>query len=253
MKLKIVCLNLWQGGNLFDGILDFLSKEDADILLLQEVYNGTDPKLPENYRSIDVLRSKLNYAYYDFAAAMLDIVPEGKVLGGNAIFSKFPITAQCAIFFDEPFRERHAHDPAEFPTTPRNLQCVTVTVSESTIHLFNFQGVWDLDGDNYSIRRQKMSNTIINAIKGKHNVILCGDTNAKPTNKAMLAIEKYLHSVFGNELLTTFNMLRKDNPGYATAAVDMIFVSDDIEVVEYYCPKVDISDHLPLVASLVLR
>jgi hypothetical protein len=48
MKIKVVCLNLWQGGNLFDGILKFLEAEDADILLLQEVYNASDPKLPTN-------------------------------------------------------------------------------------------------------------------------------------------------------------------------------------------------------------
>ncbi len=40
MKLKVICLNIWIGGIFFDEIVDFLQKEDADILLLQEVYNG---------------------------------------------------------------------------------------------------------------------------------------------------------------------------------------------------------------------
>jgi len=48
MEIKVICLNLWQGGNLMPGILEFLKNEDADILFLQEAYSGTDPGLPEN-------------------------------------------------------------------------------------------------------------------------------------------------------------------------------------------------------------
>jgi endonuclease/exonuclease/phosphatase family metal-dependent hydrolase len=253
MELKVVCLNLWQGGNLFDNILDFLTKEDADILMLQEAYDSTDPATPINYHSIDVLREKLTYKYYDFAPAMLDIVPEGKVVSGNAIFSKYPLKPHEAVFFSNPFRERVAHDPKEFPTTPRNLQHVTVVLPAREINLFNFQGVWDLDGDNYSEQRRKMSETIIESIKDKNNVILAGDTNAKPTNKAMTAIEEHLNSVFGNELTTSFNMLRKDNPGYANAVVDMMFVSKNIKIQKRSCPQIDISDHLPLITTLVLN
>jgi len=66
----------------------------------------------------------------------------------------------------------------------------------------------------------------------------------------MLAISDHLTNIFGNELKTSFNMRRKDNPGYATACVDMLFVSSDIKVMDKVCPDVDISDHLPLVATL---
>jgi endonuclease/exonuclease/phosphatase family metal-dependent hydrolase len=58
--------------------------------------------------------------------------------------------------------------------------------------------------------------------------------------------------VFGEELKTTFNMKHKDNPGYATAAVDMMFISPDIKVSEKACPEVDVSDHLPLVVQLLV-
>lgn len=44
-------------------------------------------------------------------------------------------------------------------------------------------------------------------------------------------------------------MKRKTTFGYATAVVDMIFVSGDICVTSKSCPKVDISDHLPLVCE----
>jgi endonuclease/exonuclease/phosphatase family metal-dependent hydrolase len=249
MKIKIICLNLWEGGKLFDAILQFLSEENADILMIQEAYDGKDESYPRSYRSIQTLQEKLNYPFYDFAPAMIDLMPEGKVLGGNAVLSKFPLSAHKPIFFNEPFGERHPDNPEEFPTTPRNLQHVTATLPDNDLDIFNFQGVWDLDGDNYSPQRKQMSDIIIKAVHNKPNVILGGDTNARPTNKAILAIEQHVRSVFGNELTTTFNMKHKDDPGYASSVVDMLFVSQHITVLDYTCPNIDVSDHLPLVAT----
>ncbi|MDB5166523.1 MAG: Endonuclease/exonuclease/phosphatase [Candidatus Saccharibacteria bacterium] len=252
MEIKVVCLNLWEGGNLFKGILQFLKEQDADILLLQEVYAGIDPSFPDNYRSMDVLQRELNYPHSDFAAAMLDRMPEGKVEGGNAVLSKFPILARDVVFFNEPYGERDPFDSAQFPTTPRNLQHVQIDAAGTELNVYNTQGVWDLNGDNFSPQRKRMSEMMIQAVAGKPHVILAGDTNARPTNPAMVAVGEHLDNVFGHELATTFNMRRKSDPGYASSVVDMIFVSHDITVTSKSCPDVDISDHLPLVAELAI-
>lgn len=251
MKVKFVCLNLWIGGVLFDDILEFLVKQDADIVVLQEVLDHPDLKLPAHYHSLQALQSRLKYPFQDFAPAVLDKFPWGTVVNGNAVLSRFPIKQRDVTFFKEPFNEhepRYSFDPEYFPQTPRNLQHVTLDIPAGEINVFNTQGVWDLDGDNFSEQRKNMSNIIIKATQGKQNVILAGDTNAKHTNPAMRAIEQHLTSVFGDELTTSFNLRRKNNPGYTTAVVDMIFVSKDITVLEHACPDVDISDHLPLTA-----
>jgi endonuclease/exonuclease/phosphatase family metal-dependent hydrolase len=249
MKIKFVCLNLWYGGKLLDGILEFLTKENADIIALQEAWDSPDPKLPDQYHSVDALQRRLNYPFHDFAPAVVDRLPIGKVTNGNAVFSRFPIIGRDITFFNEPFGERDALDPKTYPVTPRNLQHIALDTPVGEVNLFNFQGVWDLDGDNFSESRRNMSNVIIKAVEGKQNVILAGDTNAKPTNPAMRAIEQHLTNVFGDELTTSFNMRRKDNPGYATAVVDLIYISKNIRVLEHDCPDVDISDHLPLTAT----
>jgi endonuclease/exonuclease/phosphatase family metal-dependent hydrolase len=252
MILKVVTLNLWLGGELFDNILDFLEQQDADIVLLQEVYNGEDPTLDRKYRSMNVLKARLHYSYEDFVADYRDFdETDGKSQRGNAILSKFPITARRALFFDRPYSETYRDMPGNYHTCPRDLQHVTLETPVGEVNVFNIQGVWDLDGDNYSDKRRRMGAMVTDAVKDLPNVILAGDTNAKPTNQAILEIEKHLKSAFGKEeLSTTFNMRRKDNPGYATAAVDMILVSPSIEVLEHACLDVDISDHLPLTATL---
>jgi hypothetical protein len=51
LKLKVVSLNLWHGGRLFDEVVAFLRAEAPDVVMLQEVYGGTDPELERRLRS----------------------------------------------------------------------------------------------------------------------------------------------------------------------------------------------------------
>ena len=95
-----------------------------------------------------------------------------------------------------------------------------------------------------------MAKVILEQTKGYKNVIIAGDTNATPNNQAIKDLESKFTNVFKGELTTTFNMKHKTLPGYATAVVDAIFVSPNINVTSHYCPNIDVSDHLPLVAEL---
>ena len=117
------------------------------------------------------------------------------------------------------------------------------------LNIYNTQGIWGFHG-NDNQRRLNMALTIVNKIKDQENVILAGDFNVYLNTKTIKNIELYLKNIFKNELKTTFNMARKENSSFATAVVDMIFVSNNIKIVGHYCPNVDISDHLPLVCTL---
>jgi len=251
MTIKFVTLNLWLGGKLFDDILQFLKQQDADIVVLQEAYNGEDSALERRFRSMQVLQQELDYPYQDFVADYRDFDhTDGKAQRGNAILSKFPIIARDALFFAEPYNETYRDVPGNFEHCPRDLQHVTLQTPAGGVNVYNIQGVWDMNGDNYSPQRRRMAELIVDTVKGRPNVILAGDTNAKQTNQAIADIEKSLKSVFGRDLPTTFNMRHKDNPGYATAAVDGIFVSPGIKVLKRTCHDDNLSDHLALSAEL---
>src|SRR3989344_436315 len=106
MQLKLVCLNLWQGGNLFPQIFQFLKEQRPDIMCFQEVYDNTQPEqpdLPQNYRSIEKLQQAYLDFSYRFALAFLEKKPGGLIRSGNAVFSRFPIMAEKVVFFDRPF------------------------------------------------------------------------------------------------------------------------------------------------------
>lgn len=254
MKLKVISLNLWLGGILFDNVIQFLREQDADIVLLQEVFNGTEPTLERRFRSMQVLKEMLDYPYEDFAAAYRDFdLTNGLMQRGDAILSKFPIKERHATFLSGGYSETYRDVPEQYKDCPRELEHVVIETPDGDLNVFNLQGVWDLNGDNFSEARKKMAEVILTAVKGKQHVILGGDTNARPTNKAIQMIEGELINVFKDTLISTFNMRHKDNPGYATSAVDMLFVTPDIEVVSRDCPDVDVSDHMPLVIEIALK
>ena len=249
MKIKFVCINLWQGGNLMDEILEFLKREDADVVLMQEVYDGHDPSWERKFRSMDLLRKELGYQHENFAPAFLERTNFGKVEQGNAILSKYPILESQVYFYDQPYGERE-DKPEYFETTPRNLERVATLVGGRTIQVFNTQGVWEEDGKD-NARRLMMGQSIINAIRPYHSVVLGGDFNVREEMKTIGLIEEHLMNVFKQDnRSTSFNMRHKTNPGFATAVVDMLFVSSSLTVLEHRQCDEDISDHLALVVII---
>ena len=252
MRLKIVSLNLMHGGELFDEIIAFLKAQDADFILTQETYSCNDPTVNRQYRSMQVMPEILGYGYTHFSAAYRDFDrTNGKAQRGNGIFSRYPLTGYDTVFFDGTYSESYRDVPDQYADCPRNLEHAVLHTPTGDVDLFNIQGVWDLDGDNYSDKRRHMAQAVVASVKDLTKVILAGDTNAKPYNQAILDIEHHLKSVFGkDELATTFNMRIKTNPGYATAAVDMILTTPNINVIEKSCPDIDVSDHLPLIAII---
>lgn len=250
MKIKFLTLNIWLGGKLFDGMLSFLKKEDVDVVALQEAYNGSNPAWDRNFRSVEILKKELGYEYISFSKCILDRRSFGKIEQGNVIFSKFPIISENSIFYDVPYQEKSEETETDWREWPCNLQHVEILINDKKLDIFNTHGPWDLNGDVDNHRRLTMSRVIVEHIKDKEYVILAGDFNAKPQTQTIRNIEEHLQNVFKHELSSTFNMKQKTDPGYATAVVDMIFVSKNITVLEHFCPQVDVSDHLPLVVTL---
>lgn len=251
MTIKCVSLNIWHGGELLLPMLDFLHEQQADIYFLQEVRQSSDNSLPESFHSLKTIQSRLNYPYSHYAPAFSQTVDRATFTSGNGVITKFPIRNTSTFYVRGKFRDWPANQ-TDFRDLPSILQIVELETPSGIVNACNLHGVWDLDGDLYSNARKQMIDVILKAISKKQNIILAGDTNAKHTNPAMRLLENQLTSVFGSDLISTFNMRHKDNPGYATAAVDLMFVSTHIKVLSKSCPDVNVSDHLPLVVELEL-
>lgn len=250
MQLKYLQLNVWLGGKLWDTMVDFLKREDADIVALQEVYDGHDTTLEKRFRTLDILKQELGYPYHAFAPAIIDTRDNLNLPWGNAILSKFPITKHEAIFFDVPFGERKTGmETAEY--APRNMVRATIDAPDTLLNVYSIHGIWGHDGNDNS-RRLAMSGTIIKRIKGIPHAIISGDFNVQEKTKTIGNLEKHLRNVFKGERATSFNMRIKTDQKFANAVVDHLFVSSDLTVIDHYQPDVDASDHLPMVCTLKL-
>lgn len=255
MKLKVVCLNIWNGGIVFEPMMAFLQEQAADVYLFQEVFDDLDPTLEKRYRSRQLLTETLELKHQHFAPTFLEEVDGREIVQGNFILSRFPLQEVSIIHYDVPFQKRENVRP-QFPFTPRTLHHVIADVEGKPLHLLNTQGIWGEDGFD-TPRRIEMAKTIVREVEkaGSDPVFLAGDFNVVPNTKTISLIEEKLVNVFKDELKTSFNVPRKDlvrDPGFATAVVDMVFVSKNIRVLSHNCLDVDVSDHLPFIVEIEL-
>lgn len=252
MKLKVLSLNIEHGGVLMNELLPFLEQTDADIMIMQEVNSGI-PESPPVLRTVQYFNEQLDYPFAAFMPLYRDFdTSEGRSYRGVATFSRYPILHTRNVYYDYPYTEtyRDSFDHAKFH--PAALMMTELQVNGLDVHIGNIHGPWHLAGEEYIERRGKMVTAMKAETEGRKRVIMAGDINAKPHNPAFERLT-HLNSVFGNELKTTFNMKRKHLPGYAESAVDMMWVSPDVAVLQKSCPQVEVSDHLPLIAELEIR
>ncbi len=233
-----------------DNLVDFICETDADVMLLQEVRSSDDSSLEPRLRTMQYFREIFEYPYDNFTTHYRDFDDtEGLDYHGNAIFSRFEILSSSVHFINREYTEEYRDVPGNYHNAPLTLDHHVLTLTDGPLHAFNLHGPVDLDGDQVNDARIRMRDAIVTGTAGCSPLVLAGDTNAKSTNPIFEDLAG-LHSVFGTSLTTTFNMRRKHNPGYATAAVDAMFVSDGVGIVSKRCPDVDVSDHLPLVVVL---
>jgi len=105
MSLKLITLNTDHGGRPIEKVIDFLQKENAEIVCLQEVYDGVDNQLEDNFRSLRIFKEKLSYPYYSFFPTHTVIIDNKKAPSGNLILSKFPIINSSFTFFNSYYQE----------------------------------------------------------------------------------------------------------------------------------------------------
>lgn len=252
MKIKVLSLNTWMGGILWQPCYDFVTAQQADIILLQEIYSSVDDKLDPRFRSKLLFESKLSEFQSFFSAFICDLrEKEGPIDNGNMILSRWPMVETETIFFDEPYASYDHDNTVDFSQWAAGAQRVIVGLpGDKKLQIANLHGpVW-YEGAEPTERRMNMIKSLNTVCSQTLPTIIAGDSNATPDNPCWQKLDPRYTSVFNNQLKTTFNMRRKTNPGYATAAVDVFLISTGIKVMRAQCLDLDISDHLPIVVEI---
>lgn len=233
MQIKIMsyniqhCLNFKTRKIDYDLMADTIKKCGADIIGLQEVRNKGKSK--DYKEQAKIIAEKLGFYYY-FAEA---IRFSGKNPYGNALISRYPITAAQTILIPDPQIKQYN---GYYET--RCLLKATVDVGSELDVLVSHFG---LNPD----EQKNAVDTVVSNIK-LERLVLMGDFNVQPNNPILEPITQKLYDTaykFSSPKLS----FPSDVP---TVKIDYIFVSKDLVVNGADIPEIISSDHRPHTATI---
>jgi endonuclease/exonuclease/phosphatase family metal-dependent hydrolase len=243
-------------------IINFLKRQDADIVCLQEFFESNKPQFTAN---IEFMKKELGTPYHYF----VDDYRQSKKLYevGPVIFSRFPIL--------ETGRHEYVHNSLK---AVESLISTDLRINDDTIRIYttHLQSVLFRKKELRDIEKIKnvedsllfASRSIINKLKQAyafrggqaelvrkeldacpHPLIMCGDFNDVPNSYTYFHIKGSLQDAF---LKRGFGIGRTFTSLSPTLRIDYMLSSTDFHVLQ--CKKVELpySDHYPVIADFVL-
>lgn len=244
--MKFIQLNIWRGYQKMYAI-DFLKRENADMVNLQEVTSGMGTTDTDYFDTREALQEALGYRYSFYSPTIGGRLGRHLVSEGQLILSKYPIVHKEAVYL---------HGKPDFRSSfvgkrDRNvevLQHAKIKAGSKTINLLNYHGflIWGSRAGNKTTEAySKVILEHMDAASRDEYVILSGDFNLSPASKSLRMISgRYPDLISRYKIKTTRNELSREK-----TPVDNIFVNDRVRVKSFRVPRVYISDHLPLVMS----
>jgi hypothetical protein len=95
--MKFLSFNICHGRPL-SAVLQFLKQGEPDFALLQEVCNGKDKYLEENFRSLSIIQSRLKFKFFAFGVTHNIFYKNCLIPSGNLTLSKHQIVNSSFIF-----------------------------------------------------------------------------------------------------------------------------------------------------------
>ena len=244
--MKLISLNIW-GGKLYEPLMEFISeaKKDTDIFCFQELFFGNRP-------GYDVGGARANIAK-ELESALLEFniypyfAPKNSFFMGEMALS----TIGQAIFVR---KNLSVTDKGGFythhPVTNHSgiFQYIKIRTDKDEFIIGNIHGLWLPTGKLDNPERIKQSEMIIDLYathKGKK--IICGDFNLRPETESIAIFNKDFKNLikdFG--IKSTRSSFYKDAERYKDFISDYVFVSRDVNVMNFKTIDAFVSDHLPI-------
>jgi len=254
MRLKILQLNI-EKGRFIDKIINFIIKENFDIINFQEVAGGIIA-----YDKIDCLqilkKSLSNYYWLRFASDYKRIDDENSYQG-NAVFVKNIYDfEEEKVFWYKKFTSLTKKESGNFVWLPRNALAVKIKINNQSLWTISAHLPWTKRAEIESQARTELSGKIHEFIKSVNDFfVLTGDFNSSPATKAVLQFKDVSRNlIIENKIRNTVNSRTHraaDSIFPEGAAVDYIFISKNIKVNSFrVLENIDLSDHLGLMAEI---
>ncbi len=238
MILKLISWNIW-GGTHLQEVIDFLRKEDADIIALQEVHKYSDGN------TALFIAKELGYPYVEHALGLrmpAEFVPAsasqgGQIQYGPAILSKHTIVGSIV------------HDLS--PTTKRPVIQADIQIGEQVVHVVSLH-LKHTHQQASELQEEQAQNLV--QVTPNEKTILMGDFNALPGSTTIKILKQKFVDTEKETTIPTWPLYKEgcvcidgDTPIHN---IDYIFTTKDIETISYEVGQTRGSDHVPIIAQV---
>jgi endonuclease/exonuclease/phosphatase family metal-dependent hydrolase len=268
--MRLLSLNtaIFEANN--EPVKDFLIKQKADILCLQEVTKPIDKSANREFiskTSIDCATENLKYEFFNPITILKDFQVNnfhkkksfsfdfgGFIEMGNYMRTKFEIIKK---------EHQYVKNTGNIKTTdwknwPKcfstGVQIADLRLPQSKmLRVINYHGIWTKEkvGNPETLKACKK---ILSLAKGaNYPTIIAGDFNLFPDTPSMKIFYKDFISLVDEFSIITTRPQNNELSNLDRNVVDYILVSKDITVKSFNVPDLNISDHLPLVLDFDLR
>ncbi len=267
-RLKVMTWNV-HGFGLFDKpvnpttddrIIDFIKKENPDILCLPEYYTiYSNTRKPYSSRILE----ECGYREFRFKD---DNTLGLKIYLGTAIFSKYPIRSftdvplaksvyllQCDVDLPDgrTVRTFFIHLQSFLLTDMEKRDLEEVKHRERDLPAEKSRSLARRFADAYVKRATQADSAAGIIARSPYPVVICGDFNDLPSSYTYTRMKGNLADAFiakGRGLGRTYNLFSP------TLRIDYIFYDPEfLRIVGYRSPRMNLSDHNPVIANFELR
>ena len=251
MKLKLLNLNILKG-EFLPQILDFVKKEQFDILHFQEVAGGKIAK--DNIDCFSVIEKETGMT--GFMPKAWHLPGDPSAYFGNATFyhPRFHLQKKETVWLYDFAEIDYPRIPIE--NHPRNAVSLLFEFEGKKIYFLNTHQAWGPTPVDTPLKLEQ-GNKLYEYLKTlEHPFVLSGDFNVPPTSQVIQKID-----TLATNLTTQHHLTNTLNPRTHKAkvlfpaglAVDFIFVSDSLKVDNFkLIDDIDLSDHFGLSLQLTI-
>jgi len=262
--MRLLSLNtaLFETNN--DLLSRFLSKQNLDILCLQEVSEKVDSSVNSDFISksyIDKATKSLKYSFFgptwmikdfhqkNFHQKMsFDFDFGGFLKAGNYLKTKFRIIKKSHVFVQKNTQIK----VTDWSSWPKNqskaVQVVDLELPNlKKLRIINYHGIWTKEKVGNDETARACRKILGLAKEVNYSTIIVGDFNLFPDTPSMRVFYNDFISLVDRHNISTTRPKHNELSNLERNIVDYILVSKDIKVNSFAVLDSNVSDHLPLI------
>lgn len=254
--MKLLNINICIKLDNVDSIIDLISREDYDIVTLQEVMRKVDNSVFDLYNKDEIIKKNTNYKYSFFGPLWYANHHEknkiisrnfgGKTEQGNETLSKYPIISSENVFYYKNYTNFTDTTNFREKDHPRAFTNCILNIEGMKLQIINVHGIWNKDkiGDKRTINQ---SEKIIKYIRNDIPSIVTGDFNLIPDTESITKIGIKMINLIEKYNIQSTRPTFNDSLDKGNIVCDYIFVNEKVKVNNFKVINSNVSDHLPLI------